>query len=850
MKKNKDYLYVFLLTFLLLFFVLLILNIYPFGDETLIVSDLRDQYLSFINYLKTIIFGHNNLFYSFSGALGCNMLSLSSYYLMSIFNVFTVFVNTKDMYMVMTIIIMIKLSLCSSSFMYFLNNKYGRKKINYVFSLCYGLMSYSVAFYFHVMWLDSIILLPLVILGIENIYHKKTSSLYLITLFLTIISNYYIGYMICLFSLIYFVYYYFLHRMEITSFKIIFKRYIISSLLSGLLACVILVPVFFSLQSGKTVIENTNVIIPTTYNAIQVLSKLVNSAFSVSQIWHGGPSIFAGSIVTLLMILYFSNKNIRKKEKIINLIVCLFFILTFLIRPLNLFFHGFNEPNCFDYRHAFMFTFISLLIAYESYDKLQVVNNKKIVLILALYTIFLGIIYASNYSWFIGLRSLFLIFSLLITSLILVIFKNKNKRFYWIFLFLVVVFDLLVNTANIWKTITVYEESRSNVRLYQDNTLKTTKVLTSLEKYDNSFYRLEKDYLYSQTINDSMLFGYNGISQFSSTSNIKTEKFLECLGFRRLVSRIYYGQGSTRSVDTLLGIKYVLSSQDNFKNYVKVIDDEVNVYESINYLGWGYAINQVDTLSFTDNIFDNINRVYQSITGINDDLYYVSDYVINYYNLIKEDNIYKKKNLEEDSYIAFNIEVISNDNLYMYFPTNLLTTDFKTASLYINDVYYGKYFDKYNYGVIDLGQYQVGDKVCLKLYINNFDNYLLFNRYYIYYEKADVFNIMYDVLKENTLSLNMLSSSSLKGSISLSKANDMLLTLPYEEGFIIKIDGKTIEYNSIYDSLITFKLPEGSHQIEINYLPKGFILGLIISVISFVITVCYLWYEKKHPEKL
>ena len=88
---KKKYFKTFLLTFIILLIILLIIGIYPFGDKTLIVSDLRDQYLPFINYLKSILNGNNNIFYTFSGSLGENFFTMSAYYLMSIFNIFTLF---------------------------------------------------------------------------------------------------------------------------------------------------------------------------------------------------------------------------------------------------------------------------------------------------------------------------------------------------------------------------------------------------------------------------------------------------------------------------------------------------------------------------------------------------------------------------------------------------------------------------------------------------------------------------------------------------------------------------------------------------------------------------------------
>ena len=58
----------------------------------------------------------------------------------------------------------------------------------------------------NIMWMDGMMLLPLVALGIEEIILKGKYKLYMIVLFMVVVSNYYIGYMICIFSVVYFFY--------------------------------------------------------------------------------------------------------------------------------------------------------------------------------------------------------------------------------------------------------------------------------------------------------------------------------------------------------------------------------------------------------------------------------------------------------------------------------------------------------------------------------------------------------------------------------------------------------------------------------------------------------------------
>lgn len=72
--------------------------------------------------------------------------------------------------------------------------------------MAYGLMQYNMRQISNIMWLDRVILLPLLLLATyEFIEYRKKTGLFLAVLF-SIAINWYTGYMICLFTVIYFLY--------------------------------------------------------------------------------------------------------------------------------------------------------------------------------------------------------------------------------------------------------------------------------------------------------------------------------------------------------------------------------------------------------------------------------------------------------------------------------------------------------------------------------------------------------------------------------------------------------------------------------------------------------------------
>ena len=89
------------------------------------------------------------------------------YYTFNITNLLgLLFTNVITFY---NFIVLFKIILCSLTMFIYLN--YVRKrKINYVFSICYALSTYNLLYYFNYMWFASVIMFPIVMIGIEKIF--------------------------------------------------------------------------------------------------------------------------------------------------------------------------------------------------------------------------------------------------------------------------------------------------------------------------------------------------------------------------------------------------------------------------------------------------------------------------------------------------------------------------------------------------------------------------------------------------------------------------------------------------------------------------------------------------------
>ncbi len=73
----------FLVPFVLLGSLLASFGIYPFGDLTLLVSDMNNQYIQYFSYLYDVYTQGNSLLYSWQAGMGLNFTGIFAYYLAS-----------------------------------------------------------------------------------------------------------------------------------------------------------------------------------------------------------------------------------------------------------------------------------------------------------------------------------------------------------------------------------------------------------------------------------------------------------------------------------------------------------------------------------------------------------------------------------------------------------------------------------------------------------------------------------------------------------------------------------------------------------------------------------------------
>lgn len=820
-----------------LFVVLVIYQKLGIGNGnnlTLLTSDLNGQYVSYYAYLKSVFQESHNIFYTFSKTLGGNMIGLTGYYLLSPFNIVLLFYPLTRITTAIFIITVAKIMFSGLFFYLYLESRTEKKYFLLLFSTAYALMAYNFAFQMHLMWLDGVVLLPLIAFGIDKIFEQKSAVLYAVSLGLSIITCYYIGYMLCIFSVIYFIYKMIKEFPKGYIFKILMK-YAIFSILGAGLSSVILIPSILSLQGSKEITVSGNLNLTLQFGPVDFLSKFYTSAYNKEQFFYGLPNIYCGILILILVLLFFLNRTVKVKEKAATVFVFAVLISSFSIKALDMVWHGFNMPNSFNYRYSFVFSFFLILIAFESLYRLRedsaswkYVLSGLLVIGGAVYVVLQKFDYIS---WE------FILFDIGCTVLFCVFLHQSQKGdrdFRPIFLFLIFCLNLYALYSNGYQYLKNMDYFDHSLESYVDEVKPS---VDFIKKTDSGFYRMEKDFLYS--LNDPMLLSYNGLSHFSSTENVSVKEIMERLGYTRNGKFwAYYGSGSTLAADSLLGVKYVMS-KDNVPPYLQPYNqqDTINTYYNPYALSIGVMADDsiVQSINYENNPFEYQNKVYMKLTGRNQNiLTQIQDYVTLYDNtsVYIENNHYffDRKETDKDAFIEYQITCRDSNPVYVFFNTD----DTTESELYINDKYAGTYFDTYHRGVISLGSYQQGDVISFKIKLKG--NKLHYAQPQFYYQDMMVFSEYISQLQQNSLYFLDTGESSLYGDITADENGKYLfLTIPYDKNWNVTIDGKKVKTVECMDSFMAVKLEKGNHQVRLVYIPAGLSLGLHLSEVSLLI---------------
>ena len=372
------HLFCFLVPAFLMFFVHAAFGVYPFGDYSILVLDMNAQYVMFFEALRRAIWGDASLLYSFSRNLGGEFPGIYAYYLASPLSLIVALFPKRNILEALYTLYVVKCGLCGLTFSVFLKKIHRTSdRSTLLFSCCYALSGYAMIMQHNTMWTDCELLLPLICLGIYSLIRERKYKLFTLSLALAVFSNYYIGYMTCIFTFLYFFYCYFSQtkeernpRGERAHFPRALLRMGVFSVIALLLACLIVLPAYYSLQFGKNEFSNPTYEFTSKFKLFDLFGMLLFNAYDTVRP-EGMPVLYCGILTLLLIPLFFISRRFRVRERLAGALLCLVLLASFSIKFFDLIWHGLQAPNWLNYRYSFMLIFLLVTFAARAFDDLN-----------------------------------------------------------------------------------------------------------------------------------------------------------------------------------------------------------------------------------------------------------------------------------------------------------------------------------------------------------------------------------------------------------------------------------------------------------------------------------------------
>ncbi len=848
--------YCFFIPMLLMLVGYLCRGVFPIADNSVLTLDLNAQYIYYFEALRQAVYEGKSIFYSWSQSLSGEMIGIYGYYLSSPFTLIILLFPKEYITEAVLLMTVLKVGAAGLTFGYFLYKAkpmYSRYIVT--LSVAYAMMSYVIVNAMNPMWLDAVIYLPIVILGIRRLADEGKYALYFVSLALTIFANYYIGYMVCIFSFLYFVAY-LIATDSLLGIKQRLRRFALFigvSVLSACAAAVIILPIYYSLTLGKMGFSAPNYDIYLRYDFLELLPKfLINSYDSVNV--DGMPFIYCTSLALFLVPLYFMTPQIRVRKKICmaTLMFAVFAIMNISITEIAM--HGFRTPNWLNYRYSFIASFLMLSAAADALKYIENNGYKRIfqvfggLLVTVLVVQHLNIEYVKTFA---TLYTSVIVFGIYAIVLYCMSF-GKNREFTATLLLGIVALEVFSNALVTFEDINqeVWYSSRSS---YTDFMAESRPVVDSILEADTGLYRMEKTY--HRTVNDPMALKMNGISHSTSTLNADALGFLKNLGISQRDHWSHYTH-TTVATDSLLGVKYVLSKEEMTPYYRKIdTQGDISVYENPYVLPIMFVADEIypERSVSASNPFEYQNKLINTLLGEKNVEYFKRIEV----GTPKTENVYSKKSGFYDVYktidsarvgkITYSFETVSDNPVYCYFASDYTNP----CSLFVNDEFFSEYMGNETHVVMPLGEYLDGENLTVSLSVEEDDLYIRQSGVYFYYLQMELFEKAVETLRAGGVNIIKHTPTYIEGEFETSAQSQTVFTsIPYEGGWTIKVDGVKVPYEKGADALITFDVSGfGAHTVTMKYVPPGLILGSIISVCAVGLFIMCLKLSKLRRSK-
>ena len=858
----KEYWPQFLLAFLFPALTVLaafaITGCHPFGDRTILTVDLYHQYCPFLVAFRNKVLSGQSLFYSWNDGLGQEYYAAYANYAASPLNIFSLFFTAKTMPVFIMFVTCFRAGLASTFMLMFLSANDNKRidNITVVFSSSYALCGWFISFFWNIMWCDAVVLLPLIALGLRKLLLEHKYGLYIISLAIAIVSNYYAGYFLCLFMVLFAPAYYLClfscEKPKGDPGRLCFKtfigaavRFAFSSILAAGTSAALTVPTYLILKNCSATGDTLKPDYSLQNNLFDFFGRLMVAANP--NIRDGMANVYSGIVIVLLLPLFFmlpKRTGIKVKHKIVfgTLLAVMYLSLT--NRTLNFIWHGFHFPNQIPYRESFLMSFLLVFIGFLTIRRIRSLGVKYVtgaVLSSAAFLVLYEKFGTGNEGYLqIGVTLLFLIIQGAALHTVSNINVRKSEFFLETLLTVTMMFEMFAASL-ISIGLVAKHEGFTSYSPYGRNYRDVASYVNDVEGSEGHM-NFERSELYPNNICDlQSLYNVKGLSIFSSTARESFVKYMRNYGFHNNNINGLRNAGLTRVTATLLNVRNLVEI-DKTQSVPALFEQEykgkiVSSWANKDALSVGFmtdpgVIDYAPDYDKNIDVFDKTNAWVRSMGA---------------------DNVYKPVTLitgetsglntvdRESQALAFTVSNNVPNNEYSF---NVTIEDADIGSdiyLYANSKKGGsvtvecgdttRKFEIRSYQIITCG---VFDGTPIHVYVKYSESPSSNITLYGYQLDRAGYDNMLEKFSDEQLNVTKYDTTSIEGHIDVKEDGLLFLSIPYAEGWTAVVDGKETEIVPIQDALMGIRLSQGNHDVALKYTPAGFKAGLLISAASVV----------------
>ena len=837
---------------------------YPFGDNTILLGDANAQYYWFEKMLLEKIKNGDSILFSWQAGMGFEFYQNFFYYLGSPFNVIAMIIGNWDMELGVVVTMLIQIGMCSATMLYYLGhtsrNAIRTDKMNVplcmTFAVAYSMCDYIIAYQYNYIWLISLMLAPLVMLGVERLTEGRGAGFYIVTLTLVFITNFYFAWFICILS---FVWYVDCCRGTVKQVLRMTGRYIGSSVWAVAISAFVLVPCFLAVKGRSNVtLQKYGV----QWNTRGSIGEFIYGFFWGSPIDQAGHDYFndnnyVGIAVIFLVLLYFFNKKITLAERFKRLaeIVVLSIALNWIVT--SYIFHGFALPNSYSNRFAFILSIILLITAFE-----ELVNIDKVHwYVYALLVIFMvvSVVISIMKVDEVG-DALTYIITIMIGAfgiICFVLYSRDSIKTSGIRICFVMVCSLEMISNYFMVMGNAYEISQENER--------NTKAW--IEEYNA--IDLIKGQRKSSWLNSQKGMGNTDAGIFTSVINRDMINLFSAVGLSYQNNSVSYTyKGTTPVTAMMFNVKSVVTDHGMYYGGYECTEKK-SAYNS--YLGrdMAYEIYDNDYIAGTGFVVDD--DIENWINEEGDPFEIQNIFVKDAFGL---ENVFEKADISGLTKEPFGCEVVEDDGLSVTYR-NIWSTDglflaantykFKTCEdmhlyIYAEDlmgVVCSVYIDDESFVVdssylsagemLDLGWVKKGQNIKVKVANNSKSGYQSTTSIAIYKYNNQVMQNVMEKTRASVYNVKEYTDTYVSGTVNAESDGILYTSIPYFAGTKMYVDGEKADIVKIGGALCGARVTAGEHEVTFTYFPYGLKLGIIISCLGIAISLAY-WINSRKKD--